>query len=59
MAVWSALTHSSGTFFSRFATSLIGCRLVPHWYGALEMRSSATISPVWPSNAALAAAPPT
>ena len=30
-----------------------------HWYGALEMRSSATISPVWPSKAALAAAPPT
>ena len=37
----------------------MGCRLVVHCYGALEMRSSATISPVWPSKAALAAAPPT
>ena len=57
--VWFSFIQLSGTFFSRFATSLMGCSSVVHWYGLLEMRFRATIWPVTPSKAALAAAPPT
>ena len=49
MSVWSALIHSSGTFFSRLATSLLGCSsggaLVGRVGDALERHPSRRCGP--------------